>query len=139
LVYINDFPLQTNSLADPMLFADDTSVIISEGNFIGFSTSTYHVFAHMVKWFSANKLVSNLERTNTMKCVTINQPYCSFTVSYMDKCIEEAVNLIFLGKQIDNHLNWRNHIDQIIPKVSVAWKIVCSQKQLHHMRCIMTI
>ena len=37
-----------------------------------------------------------------------------------DKCIEKARNLKFLGIQIDNHLNWRNHIDQIIPKLSVA-------------------
>jgi len=59
----------------------------------------------MVKWFSPNKLVLNLERTNTMKCVTINQPYCSFTVSYMDKSIEEAVDLKFLAIQIENHLN----------------------------------
>jgi len=28
--------------------------------------------------------------------------------------------LKFLGIQIDNHLNWKNHIDQIIPKLSAA-------------------
>ena len=26
----------------------------------------------------------------------------------------------FLGLQIDNHLNWRNHIEQQIPKLSTA-------------------
>ena len=39
---------------------------------------------------------------------------------YKDKCIEEAVNLKFLGIEIDSHLTWRNHIDQIIPKPSTA-------------------
>jgi len=59
-----------------------------------------------------------------MKFVTINQPHCALTVSYNDKCIEEAVNLKFLSIQIDNHLNWRKHIDQIIPKLSVACYMV---------------
>ena len=46
----------------------------------------------MIEWFSANMLVLNLEKTNIMKFVTINQPYCALTISYKDKCIEEAVN-----------------------------------------------
>jgi mannose/fructose/N-acetylgalactosamine-specific phosphotransferase system component IID len=37
LVYVNDLPLRINSLAEPILFADDTSVIISNRNFIVFS------------------------------------------------------------------------------------------------------
>jgi len=103
LVYINDLPLQINSLAEPILFTDDTSVITSNGNFIDFSTSANEVLAHMIEWFSANKLVLNLDKTNIMKSVTINQPHCALTVSYKDKCTEEAVNLKFLGIQIDNH------------------------------------
>jgi len=64
-----------------------------------------------------------------MKFVTINQSHCALTVNYKDKCTEEAVNLKFLGIQIDNHLTWRNHIDQIIPKLSVACYMV---KQMYH-------
>jgi len=109
-VYINYLPLQINSLTEPILFADDTSVIISNGNFIDFSTS-----ARMIEWFSADILVLNLEKTNVMKFVTINQPYCALTVCYKDKCIEEGVNLKFLDTEIDSHLNWRIHIHQINP------------------------
>jgi hypothetical protein len=83
----------------------------------------------MIAWFSANKLVLNLDKTNVMKFVTINPPYCALTITYKDKCIQEAVNLKFLGIQIDNHLTWRNHIDQIIPKLSVACYMV---RQMYH-------
>jgi hypothetical protein len=34
--------------------------------------------------------------------------------------IEESVNMKFLGLQIDNHLNWTNHIDKLIPKLHGA-------------------
>jgi len=30
------------------------------------------------------------------------------------------VNIKFLGLQIDNHLNWRKHTEQVIPKLRTA-------------------
>jgi len=83
----------------------------------------------MIEWFSANKLVLNWEKTNIMKSLTINQPYCALTISFKSKCIEEAVNLIFLGIQIDSLFNWRNHTDQIIPKLSEAYYMF---RQMYH-------
>jgi hypothetical protein len=74
----------------------------------------------MIEWFSANMLVLNLEKTDIMKFVTINLPYCALTIGHKDKYIAEAVNLKFLGIQTDSHLNWKSHIDQIIPKLSAA-------------------
>jgi hypothetical protein len=32
--------------------------------------------------------------------------------------IERSVNKKFLRLQTDNHFNWKNHIDQMIPKLS---------------------
>ena len=83
----------------------------------------------MIELFSADMLVLNLEKTNIIKFVAINQPHFALTVCYKDKCIEEAVNLKFLGIQINSHLMWRNHIDQIIPKPSVACFMV---RQMYH-------
>ena len=131
LVYINDLPLRINSLAEPVLFADDTSVIISNINFIDFSTSANPVLAHMIEWFSANMLVLNLEKTNIMKFLTINLPYCALTIGHKDKYIEEVVNLKFLGIQTDNHFNWKNHTDQIIFKLGAACYIV---RQMYYIR-----
>ena len=52
------------------------------------------VLAHMIEWFSANKLVLNLENTNMLKFVINNLPYCALSIGHKDKCIEEAVHLI---------------------------------------------
>jgi len=111
LVYINDFSLRINSLAETILFADDTTVIISNRNFIEFSTTVNLVLARMIEWFSANKIVLNLEKTDILKFVTNNLPYCALSIGHKDKYIEEGVHLIFLGIRIDNHLNCKNHID----------------------------
>ena len=121
--------MRINSLAEPILFADDTSVIISNRNFIEFSTTVNLVLAHMTEWFSANKLVLNSGKTNIMKSVTNNLPYCALTIGHKDKYIEEAVNLKFLGIRIDNHLNWKNHTDLTVPKLSAACYMV---RQMYH-------
>jgi hypothetical protein len=120
LVYINDLPPRINSLAEPILFADDTSVIISNRNFRDFSATSNLVLSHMIEWFAANKLILNLENTNIMKVVTKNMPHCALTIGYKDKYVEEVVSTKFLGIRLDNHLNWNNHIDQIIHKLSAA-------------------
>jgi hypothetical protein len=83
----------------------------------------------VIEWFSANKLVLNLGKTNIMKFVTNNLPYCALTIGHKDKHIEEAVNLKFLGIHINNYLNWKNHIDQIVPKLSAACYMV---RQMYH-------
>ena len=62
LVYINDLPSKINSLALRTLFADDTSVIISNRNLEDFSTTAHLVLFHLIEWFSANRLVLNLEK-----------------------------------------------------------------------------
>jgi hypothetical protein len=78
------------------------------------------VLTRMVKWFTANKLVLNLDKTIIMKFITKNSPHCALRIDYRGKNIEETINTKFLGLQIDNHLTWKNHFDQMVPKLSGA-------------------
>jgi hypothetical protein len=119
IVYLNDLPLRINAVSKPILFADDTtSVIISEMQRFLFGVNL--VLCHMIKWFAANNLVLNLDKTNIMKFVTKNSAHSTLLIDYKEKDIEDTVNTKFLGLQIDNHINWKNHIEEIIPKLSGA-------------------
>jgi len=53
-------------MSEPVLFADDASVIIASKNFENFCSVTNSVLSHMIKWFAAIKLVLNLDKTNIM-------------------------------------------------------------------------
>ena len=75
ITYINDLPLRTNSVSEPILFAGDTSIIISSRNFKDFSSVSNLVLSHMIKWFAANNLVLHLDKTNIMKFITKNLPH----------------------------------------------------------------
>jgi hypothetical protein len=50
-------------------------------------------------------------KTNTMKFITNNLSHSALHIGYKEQQIEEEVNMEFLGSQIDNHLNWKNHIE----------------------------
>jgi hypothetical protein len=41
-------------------------------------------------------------------------------IEYADKFIEATISAKFLGMQINNHLIWKNHVDQILPKLGAA-------------------
>jgi hypothetical protein len=75
---------------------------------------------HISKWFTANKLALNLDKTNIIKFITNNSPQYALSIGYDEKYVEESVYTKFLGLQTDNHLNWKNHIDQMIPKLRTA-------------------
>jgi hypothetical protein len=74
----------------------------------------------MSKWFTVNKVALSLDKMKITKLATNNSPQCALSVGYNGKYIEESANTKFLGLQIDNRLNWKNHIDQIILKLSGA-------------------
>jgi hypothetical protein len=78
------------------------------------------VLSYTSKWFTSNKLALNLDKTNVIKSITNNLPQYSLSIGYNEKYMEESLNSKFLGLQIDNHLIWKNHIGQMIPKLSRA-------------------
>jgi hypothetical protein len=46
-----------------------------------------------------------------MKFKKINLPCSALHICYKENYIENTTNIKFLGLQIDNHLNWENHIE----------------------------
>ena len=42
------------------------------------------------------------------------ESHSTLHIGYKEKYVEETVNTKFLGLQIDNHINWKNHTEQII-------------------------
>jgi hypothetical protein len=68
LIYISDIPSVipcpfSNKNSSIILFADDTSVIISEPCLMNFKRNLNIVFKIMKKWFNSNLLLLNFDKT----------------------------------------------------------------------------
>jgi hypothetical protein len=87
-------------------------------------------------WFSANKLSLIPDKTNVTKFITKNSPQYPLNNGYNDIYIEEAVKTKFLGLQIDNHLNWHKHIDQLVPNLNGACYVVGSMLHISNIDTI---
>jgi hypothetical protein len=69
LLYINDLPKITSNLLNPVLFADNTSILISDKDLINFKIKINKLFNTINEWFTKNLLIRDYEKT------------CFFTVS----------------------------------------------------------
>jgi hypothetical protein len=70
----------------------------------------------VTEWFAVNNSVLNLDKINIIKFITNNSSHSSLHIGYKEKYIEYTVNTKFLGLRTDNHIHWKNHTEQMIPK-----------------------
>jgi hypothetical protein len=63
LLYINDLPKIVNDNAEVVLYADNTSIIITSLNPTGFTNSANRILQDINKWFATNLLALNADKT----------------------------------------------------------------------------
>jgi hypothetical protein len=119
-LYINDLPKFTNNNSKIVLFADDTSIIITSPNPIHFKNSVSKIFQDVNRWFSTNLLSLNIDKTYYMQFVTKNSSLIDLNIMHGNEKIAYICNTKFLGITMDSTLSWKTHIDTIIPRLSSA-------------------
>jgi hypothetical protein len=70
LFYINDLPTIFNNSIKSVLFADDTSLVISCDNNIQYRHEANSSFTHLNAWFSSNLLTLDFNKTKHVQFVT---------------------------------------------------------------------
>jgi hypothetical protein len=102
-----------------VLYADDTSIIITSLNPTNFTNSANKILQDINKWFTTNLLSLNADKTQYMQFVTKTSSLIDLHVMYKNKAIANTCNTKFLGIT-DNTFSWKNHIYAIAPKLSAA-------------------
>jgi hypothetical protein len=119
LLYINDLPYIIISKSKPVLFADDTSIIITNSSPVDFKNNIIQIFKDINDWFKANSLTLNFDKTYFIKFLTKNCYAMDIHIDYCNNQITEATNTRFLGLIINNTL-WKGHVDWLMSKLSSA-------------------
>jgi len=81
LIYVNDLPKTINDKTVPILFADDTSMIVKSSNLKDFQTKMVTAFNCVNKWFKVNLLSINVEKTHHIQFKAKNKPTLDITHS----------------------------------------------------------
>jgi hypothetical protein len=112
------------------LYADDTSLIITDSDTQRFEKDINTTVIQLNRWFNSNLLLLNLEKTYFLQFLTKNTKATDLHISYANKKIPSIQSTKFLGLLIDNNLLWHCHIDQMIPKLNKAYYVIRSVKQV---------
>uniref|UniRef100_A0A3B3B6W1 Reverse transcriptase domain-containing protein n=1 Tax=Oryzias melastigma TaxID=30732 RepID=A0A3B3B6W1_ORYME len=139
ILFINDIHEISKKL-NFLLFADDTTVYRSGENLESVITSMEKELVVLQRWFDANKLVLNWEKTKCMIFGTRNYGENRY-IKIDGTVINNVSEVKFLGVILDNKLSWKLHIDYISKKISknigILYKVkrILDKDALHILYC----
>jgi len=120
LIYINDLPKITGNEAKVVLFADDTSIRVTNSNQRGLQTALNKTLSDIILWFQANFLSFNIHKKYYLEFRTKNCTDTTLDINYCNKTIANVTHTKFLGLVTDDTLTWDNHIDQLNSRLNSA-------------------
>jgi sarcosine oxidase/L-pipecolate oxidase len=120
IIYINDLPMNIIHFSNVVLFANDTSVLIRDKNYDECKQKINLTLSFISEQFEANQVALHI----IIKFTPIDPVYEHLKIEYKNITTEEVAGPEFLGMYIDNHMNWKCHIDQILPKLSAACFVI---------------
>lgn len=110
IIYTNDLPSCLEK-AKTILFADDTTIYISNKNLNYLYESVNVDLKHLNDWFRANKLSLNVGKTHYMMISNSKNAISdTLVLNIGDSVIERKSCVKFLGVYIDETLTWHEHI-----------------------------
>jgi hypothetical protein len=117
-VYISHLPIFVNENSSPVLFADNTSILVTNPNCDILQTELNEVFVQLNAWFKINLLLFNLDKTHFVQFKTRNTPCVNITITDNRNTVTNTNGIKFLGLTIENNLCWRTHLDLLVLKLS---------------------
>ena len=97
LLYINDLPEVTAKKAKLVIYADDTSLIVTSSSPTEFATKLNNVLAEVQEWFKSNLLFLNLNITTYVQFLTKNSKKPDLNITLKNNQITNSTNTKFLG------------------------------------------
>jgi hypothetical protein len=87
IIYLNDLPCGLHQAAKPVIYTDDTNVLLTAKNVEELKIKINGALDYMIGWFTANGLTLNTEKTNIMKFTSSYQQNEAFQVTNQNKII----------------------------------------------------
>ena len=135
LIYINSVLNNSNQTAKTLMYADDTTSIVSSSNVEEIEIISQEAIATFVQNIESKNLVINEGKTNYMifnfKKKINFEPYLSIA----DIEIERVKSTKFLGFMIDDQLSWTEHVNYISRKINSGLYVLRRITKLCDLNC----
>ena len=122
------------------MYADDTSLMYKARNECELQNNLNSCLDKVAKWFDANKLTLNVDKTKFMIFGTkrILDKFTNVRLTFNNNIIERVDEFKYLGVKLDSNLSWITHIDYLCKNVSKRIGIIKRVKHfLPHQTTVM--
>ena len=130
-IFCNDIYEHVN-FCNLMLFADDTTLYASHQNLNYLNFIIQKDLENLNSWFKVNKLSLNIQKTAAMlfqpKQTTNNNTNLHLNIDNKPLPIETQIK--FLGITIYNQLMWKEHISNLLRKISINKNLIGKSRNL---------
>ena len=116
IIFINDLVFDSDLFS--IIFADDTSIYISDYSVDKVISKFKLEFEKSLNWINFNRLYMNLSKTKFMFISRQNLIF-PFNINIQNDCVEVFENFRLLGCIIDNKLTFEKHVEQLVKNVNV--------------------
>ena len=137
LIYVNDLH-NCLKVSDPILFADDTNLIISGKKLNAVYKAANTELQHVYNWLVSNKLTLNIEKTKHI-IFSIKPVKTDFDLQINNTKIERVETLRFLGILLHENLSWKPHMTNLIKKLRCNLGAVRKIKPYINQKCLLTL
>jgi hypothetical protein len=107
-LYINDFPILTDTPANVIMFVGDTSILVSTKSNENLAQSSNLVLLAISKRLQGNQLVRNPKNTNIIKFTPSKLSALSkypLKLTYIDQILTDTDTIKFLHLNLVKHLS----------------------------------
>jgi hypothetical protein len=112
------------------LFADNTSILISDPNWQNLNIKANQLFYGVNLWFNSNLLTLNYKKTYYIEYRTKNYYKIRTDIQYEGNTIPNHRSTKFLGIIMDETLTWNEHIDSAAKKLCTASYVIRNLKHI---------
>ena len=106
------------------MFADYTSIIITNDNKDDFKTTLHLTMTEISSWFRSNLLSLNYDKTHFLQFLTKKQNEIQQEVAISNSIITNTSSTKLLGLIIDSTLSWKDHITELTPKFNKVCYVI---------------
>ena len=123
-IFISDI-LNITNICKFIIFADDCTLYTRSLDITDLANKLNISLAHIEDWSNLNKMSINYNKTKYMQfnCKKITT-LVNLPININDHTIEKVDCFRLLGVYLDNKLNFKHHIDQILTKININLSII---------------
>lgn len=130
LLYINELDTITSD-AKFTIYADDTSLIVSNKSNDILELTCNDVLSKLNSWFALNSLYFNVNKTEFVRFHNRQKQCAEFNIKINEQSLSGPTkNVKFLGLIIDEHLNWKDHSNFLVSKLNSLYYLFRNLKTI---------